>query len=80
MNFYLDDERKKLLNDNKAEFGQTEAWSQEDVSVTTTDVKSTTTFHINRLTGAVTIRSQNWQEVGFYSGTCKKAPNPTQKF
>lgn len=81
-NYYVDEAGKRLLNDNKAEVGQTRQWSPDTITIASARGASEPaqiTF-LNRRTGDFQTYTDGKQFESLKFGTCMKALIPVQKF
>jgi hypothetical protein len=80
-NFYIDEKNKRLLNDNKSEFGKTQAWSGDTITVSMpVSTGGIYITFINRLTGEFRTFTEGRQMETLSPGKCNRAPLPKQQF
>ena len=81
-NFYIDEAGKRLLNDNKAEVGQTRQWSLDTITIASArgaNEPAQVTF-LNRRTGDFQTYADGKQFESLKFGTCVRAMIPAQRF
>ena len=80
LNFYIDESGKKLLNEGKAEFGETRQWSKNMITIATPTKNGDDITFINRLNGVIHTYTDGKEMGTLHSGQCKKSSPPSQQF